>query len=76
MYIPGYGYAVVADTGSAIKGRKIDLYFHTKDQIFERWGKREVDVQIIRRGSGKLTERMLNDVLQAVKSETRKKVEM
>src|SRR5690606_24522080 len=26
LYIPDYGYGVVADTGSAIKGHKIDLY--------------------------------------------------
>src|SRR6185312_15277556 len=27
LFIPGYGYGVVADTGSAIKGNIIDLYF-------------------------------------------------
>src|SRR5699024_7938143 len=27
LYIPNYGYGVVADTGSAIKGNKIDLYY-------------------------------------------------
>ncbi|HSU80442.1 MAG TPA: 3D domain-containing protein, partial [Candidatus Angelobacter sp.] len=26
LWIPGYGYGVVADTGSAIKGYKLDLY--------------------------------------------------
>ena len=29
LYIPGYGFAVAADRGSAIKGRRIDLCFPT-----------------------------------------------
>lgn len=40
LYIPGYGYGVVADTGSAIKGNRIDLYFETKDQVYKEWGKK------------------------------------
>lgn len=59
FYIPGYGYGVVADKGSAIKGKKIDLYFNTKKQVYKEWGKKEVDIQLIRKGDGKLTEAML-----------------
>jgi 3D (Asp-Asp-Asp) domain-containing protein len=62
LYIPGYGYGVVADKGSAIKGRKIDLYFSTTKQVYKEWGKKEVDVQVIRKGNGKLTEAMLKEL--------------
>lgn len=56
LYIPGYGYGVVADTGSAIKGNKIDLYYHTVDDVYDRWGKKELDVFIVEKGTGTLTE--------------------
>src|SRR5690625_2962531 len=56
MYIPGYGYGVVADKGSAISGNKIDLYYETVEDVFAEWGKKEVDVYIIERGDGQLTE--------------------
>ncbi len=66
LYIPDYGYGVVADTGSAIKGAKIDLYFETVEQVFEQWGKKNVKVQVIHVGDGTLDERQmarLNDSL-------------
>ncbi|MEF3303593.1 3D domain-containing protein [Paenibacillus sp. GYB003] len=69
LYIPGYGYGIVADTGSAIKGKKIDLYYETKDQIYKEWGKRTVNVFIVKKGNGKVTEQTLNmwdDVLSAI----------
>jgi 3D (Asp-Asp-Asp) domain-containing protein len=59
LFIPGYGYGLVADTGSRIKGYKIDLYFPSTRQVFREWGKRTVDVQVIYRGKGKATESML-----------------
>jgi 3D (Asp-Asp-Asp) domain-containing protein len=62
LYIPGYGYGVVADTGSAIKGKKIDLYFETKDQVFKEWGKKTVNVFIVKKGLGKVTEVMWNQL--------------
>jgi len=68
LYIPGYGYAVVADTGSAIKGRKIDLYFATTKQVYKEWGKKTVTVQLIKRGSGKCTEVMLKDLSKAIQT--------
>ncbi|WP_460319728.1 3D domain-containing protein [Paenibacillus sp. YSY-4.3] len=62
LYIPGYGYGVVADKGSAIKGNKIDLYFTTTKQVFKEWGKKEVEIQVIRKGTGKLTEEMFREL--------------
>nr|WP_082112328.1 3D domain-containing protein [Paenibacillus sp. DMB20] len=66
LYIPDYGYGVVADIGSAIKGRKIDLYFATTKQVFKEWGKKDVEVQVIKRGSGKCTEQMLSRLGEAI----------
>ncbi|WP_397386795.1 3D domain-containing protein [Paenibacillus sp. MMS20-IR301] len=68
LYIPGYGYAVVADTGSAIKGRKIDLYFSTTKQVYKEWGKKTVVVHLIKRGTGKCTESMLKNLSQAIQT--------
>lgn len=55
MFIPDYGYGVVADKGSAITGNKIDLYYETVDDVYKEWGKKEVDVYIIKLGNGELT---------------------
>ncbi|WP_273545609.1 3D domain-containing protein [Paenibacillus caui] len=66
LYIPGYGYGVVADKGSAIKGKKLDLYFSTTKQVFKEWGKKKVEVRVVRRGSGKLTEQMLKEFGNAI----------
>ena len=60
LFIPGYGYGVVADTGSAIKGYKIDLYYDTVEEVYQHWGKKTVEVYIIQKGNGKLTEELLN----------------
>lgn len=62
LYIPGYGYGVVADIGGAIKGNKIDLYFEEVSDVFNFWGKRHVDVYVIQYGDGKVTEAMLNEL--------------
>ncbi len=46
MYVPGYGWGVVADRGGAIKGpKRIDLFFDSHQQALE-WGRRTVEVQI------------------------------
>ncbi len=60
LYIPNYGYGVVADIGSAIKGDKIDLYFDSVDEVYEEWGKKKVVVYVIEYGNGKVTENMLD----------------
>jgi len=59
LWIPGYGYGVVADTGGAIKGNRLDLYYETVDDVYTEWGKKELDVYIIRKGTGMLTEDQL-----------------
>jgi 3D (Asp-Asp-Asp) domain-containing protein len=41
MYVPGYGEAVAADTGSAVRGAMIDLWFPTTAQA-RAWGLRTV----------------------------------
>lgn len=45
MYVPGYGYAVAADTGGAIKGNIIDLGY--PDGVPVDWRSRYVDVCIL-----------------------------
>lgn len=67
LYIPGYGYGVVTDIGGAIQGNKIDLYFHTKDDVYTKWGKKTLDVYIIKRGDGKVTEEMMLDLSETYK---------
>lgn len=62
LYIPGYGYGIVSDTGSAIKGNKIDLFFDTVEDVFREWGKKTVDVYIIEMGEGKVDEQTLHEL--------------
>jgi 3D (Asp-Asp-Asp) domain-containing protein len=59
LFIPGYGYGVVADTGSAIKGHRLDLYYETVDEVYEHWGKKDLEVYIVTKGTGKLSEEEL-----------------
>lgn len=46
VYVEGYGYAIAADTGSAIKGFKIDVFFPSKSDAF-RWGSKRVKIKIL-----------------------------
>lgn len=46
VYVEGYGYAVAADTGSSIKGNKIDVFFATKAEAY-RWGRKTVKIKIL-----------------------------
>lgn len=59
LFIPGYGYGVVADKGSAIKGNKIDLFYETVADVYEKWGKKTVDVYVVEMGNGSLSEKEL-----------------
>jgi len=46
VYVEGYGYAIAADTGSAIKGYKIDIFIPTQAEAY-RWGVRKVKIRIL-----------------------------
>ncbi|UOQ50113.1 LysM peptidoglycan-binding domain-containing protein [Gracilibacillus caseinilyticus] len=46
VYVEGYGEAIAADTGGAIKGNKIDVHVPNKDEAFD-WGVKTVDVTIL-----------------------------
>ena len=59
LFIPEYGFGVVADTGSAITGKRIDLYYDTVNDVYNEWGKKTLDVYLIEKGDGTLTEEML-----------------
>ncbi|MGN8645267.1 3D domain-containing protein [Gracilibacillus sp. HCP3S3_G5_1] len=59
LYIPDYGYGIVADKGGAIKGNKIDLYYPTVEDVYEKWGKKALDVYVIEYGTGQLTEEVV-----------------
>lgn len=61
LYIPDYGYGVVADTGSAIKGNRVDLYFDTVEQVYDNWGKRKITVYVMEKGDGKLTQEQFDE---------------
>jgi 3D (Asp-Asp-Asp) domain-containing protein len=46
VYVPGYGAAVAGDTGSAIKGYRIDLGFATYGEAVN-YGRRTVTVYVL-----------------------------
>lgn len=60
LFIPGYGKAVVADTGSAIKGYKIDLFYETTQDVYNEWGKQTVEITVLEWGDGSLTQEEFN----------------
>ncbi|WP_445492353.1 3D domain-containing protein [Niallia sp. 03133] len=62
LFIRGYGFGVVADTGSAIKGNKLDLYYQSVEDVYNNWGKKTLDVYILEMGNGTLTEQTLKNL--------------
>jgi 3D (Asp-Asp-Asp) domain-containing protein len=46
VYVEGYGYAVAADTGGAIKGNRIDLCFDSASEV-NQYGRRQVRVYVL-----------------------------
>ena len=64
LFIPGYGYGVVADTGSAINGNRLDLYYPTVQDVYKHWGKRKLEVFVIEKGEGTLSEKLMNKLNQ------------
>jgi 3D (Asp-Asp-Asp) domain-containing protein len=47
IYVEGYGYAIAADKGGAIKGNKIDLCFDTYEEAVS-FGRKNVKVYLLR----------------------------
>lgn len=62
LFIPNYGYGVVADKGGAINGNEVDLYYETVDEVYNEWGKRTLEVYIVEMGDGSLTEDKLTEL--------------
>lgn len=46
VYVDGYGYAIAADTGGAIKGNRIDIYLNSSSEC-NAWGVRSADLLVI-----------------------------
>ncbi|WP_394239441.1 ubiquitin-like domain-containing protein [Niallia oryzisoli] len=46
VYVEGYGYAIAADTGGAIKGNKIDVFIASKQDAYQ-WGRKTVKIKIL-----------------------------
>ena len=45
IFVPGYGVGAVNDTGGAIKGARLDLWFPTVERA-RKWGRRKLDVDL------------------------------
>jgi 3D (Asp-Asp-Asp) domain-containing protein/peptidoglycan hydrolase CwlO-like protein len=45
MFVPGYGEGVAADTGSAVRGAMIDVWFPTCSQALQ-WGRKTVTITL------------------------------
>jgi 3D (Asp-Asp-Asp) domain-containing protein len=46
VYVEGYGLAIAADVGGAIKGRRIDVCFPTRREALN-WGRRTINVTVL-----------------------------
>lgn len=46
VYIPGYGEAIAADTGGAIKGHIVDLFLNSENECIN-WGRQNVTLYIL-----------------------------
>lgn len=46
VHVEGYGTAIAADTGGAIKGNKIDVFFASKSAAYA-WGRKSVKITIL-----------------------------
>jgi len=46
LYVEGYGFAIAADVGGAIKGKRIDLFFNTIEECIN-YGRKQVQVYIL-----------------------------
>lgn len=46
LYVQGYGYGTALDTGGAIKGNRVDVFFNTAREA-DDWGVRDVKVYVL-----------------------------
>ena len=46
VWVEGYGYAIAADTGGAIKGKKIDVLVSSKTEA-KNWGRKKVRIKVL-----------------------------
>ncbi|MBC2242421.1 3D domain-containing protein, partial [Listeria booriae] len=46
VWVEGYGEAIAGDTGGAIKGNIVDVYFPNESQCYS-WGRRMVTVKVL-----------------------------
>lgn len=46
LYVEGYGEALAADIGGAIKGNKIDLYYESS-KVVDRYGRKQIKVYVL-----------------------------
>jgi len=47
VYVEGYGYAIAADTGGAIRGNRIDVFFPTLRQCIN-WGRKAIRIYVLK----------------------------
>lgn len=47
LYVPGYGYGRVEDTGRDIVGKRLDVYYSRHDRA-EEWGRQSLEVRVWR----------------------------
>ncbi|QED49687.1 3D domain-containing protein [Cytobacillus dafuensis] len=45
VFVPGYGEAIAADTGGAVKGNKIDVFIPSKQQALQ-WGNKTIKIKV------------------------------
>ncbi|MGD6875822.1 3D domain-containing protein [Bacillus infantis] len=45
VYVPGYGMAIAADKGSAVKGNKIDVFISNKQRALQ-WGNKTITIKV------------------------------
>ena len=46
VYVEGYGYAIAADTGGAIRGNRIDVFFPTLRECIN-WGRKSIRIHVL-----------------------------
>ncbi len=56
VFVEGYGFAIAADTGGAIKGNKIDVCLHNRREAMQ-WGRRTVTVHVFKKPHSKADEK-------------------